>query len=133
MNKPNFFKRNAPKTDQVTITPANDKDLSFGKVFLPILIFVFVVFVLGYVGFKSFGAYQYTKANWPELWFAWNKPAMVKSVRVQYEHKQAALDQEFLNGKTSDQAFKEQVKETVKEELEAQAASPTPKTYSAFR
>jgi hypothetical protein len=129
MNTPKFFKRNTPATS----SEKSADNLSVRSVFFPILSFLLIALALGYVGFKSIGTYQYVTSHWQEFVFAYTKPELVKTIRVQYEHKQAALDQEFLTGKPSDQELKKQVQATVKEELEAQTTQQPKQTYSAFK
>lgn len=54
--------------------------------------------------------------HWQELKFAYDKPAVVKTVRVEYQKQQTKLDQSFANPQNNDktQALLEQISNTLK-------------------
>lgn len=117
MDKPRFFTRFKP-TDSPTTVPQRDNHL-FGKIPLFILLTLAVI----YIGFKAFSLTQQLSGNWQEVVFAFNKPTLVKSMRVQYEKKAVALDKEFTSGKTTDE--KEIIKQMVRDEVAAQSKPST--------
>ena len=64
---------------------------------------VVIIAILLYVGFQLFGFITKVATNWNEIQFAYEKPAVVHAVRVQYDSKAVALDSQFTAGKPSEQ------------------------------
>jgi len=69
-----------------------------------VLIVIFLI-ILGYALVNLFGFVTRVVQNWQELQFAYNKPAIVKAVRTQYESKALSVDEQFSSNKPSQEAL----------------------------
>ena len=70
--------------------------------------------LIGIGVFYAKGLYERISSRWEEITFAYEKPQMVKVIRVDYEKKQAALEESFL---TTDKSGEEKLLEAVAEQL----------------
>lgn len=83
-----FYKTIKEEADKVT------SNTNFGKW---ILGFLAIIVVLAVVGYAAIGLYQNVAKSWDEIMFAYNKPEIVKTVRIDYEAKANKLERSFLN------------------------------------
>lgn len=106
MDKPLKFTRSQPSTE-----PAKTgKSFNWTKWLLFILVFVMVIGTLTYAGFKVKGVTDSISRNWDEIRFAMEKPELVKTLREDYQNKQAKLDKDFMTKeKTSEEKLVDEV------------------------
>lgn len=72
------------------------------------------------VSLEGFSFLKKVSSNWKEIQFAYQKPALVKSIREDYETKQEKLDQSFLKREKSPD---EKLVDEVVKRLQAQETS----------
>jgi len=93
--------------------PAEPKDgeskFSIKKVLSIFIISALIFFTLGIIVFQTRSFSNKLLASWDEIKFAYNKPALVKTVRQDYEEKQNKLDQSFLNPKSTEDKIVDEV------------------------
>lgn len=77
------------------IQPSNPINVHamIGKIVLGLIIII----IAGYFLINLVNVASKVSTNWQELQFAYNKPAIVKAVRVQYANKASAVEAQFLN------------------------------------
>jgi LysM repeat protein len=133
MERPKFFTRSKPTTatEAAQSQKTTQSSVSVAKSLRSIAFVGIFLIVVGYIGFSLYGVLKHTANSWSEIMFAYNKPALVKTVRVQYEKRTAALDNEFLTGKPADQKLIDAVKQAVQQKQE-EVAQPK-QTYNVFR
>jgi ABC-type multidrug transport system permease subunit len=85
---------------------------AFAKIILSLILLAIVAYTAFQVFF--FGVKFYN--NWNEIKFAYDKPAIVKVMRVKYQEQQAKLDQSFVAPVTNDKTQKllEDISSTLK-------------------
>lgn len=106
MGKPLQFTRSQPSTE-----PAKQgKPFNWMKWLLFTLMFAMVISILVYGGFKVKGVADSISGNWNEIRFAMEKPELVKTLREDYQSKQAKLDKDFMTKeKTSEEKLVDEV------------------------
>lgn len=112
MERPKFFKQ--------TTIPQIDNPIDMGKFLKKITLIIVSLALIAHTTFSVFVIAKQTSTNWQEIWFAYNKPNVVKMVREDYQRKQANLDQELLNKDSMNKQIGEAVKKAVKEEVKSQ-------------
>jgi hypothetical protein len=111
MEKPKFFTRSRPVGDT---TPGNPTD--WGKIVKLLGGIIVVLLILGFVATQIF-------ARWQELAFAYEHPQFVQSVRMQYESREAALNQEFVTGQSNETKMLQEIKQTLEQQKTKQSNS----------
>ena len=106
-----MFKRNQPKSDNAN---SNSKKVEWGKISTRALLFLVIGAILVYGGFQCVGFYQRLAGSWNEIVFAYQKPVLVKTMRVAYEEKQKAVEESFL---TSTESAEQKLLKEVAEQL----------------
>lgn len=99
------FKRNVPKPE--TQTKSN---IPWKRIVLSLFMFLIALVSVGYVGWQAMGLYQRVSGRWQEIVFAYNKPELVRGMRVDYVKRQEDLDRSFLKKeKTAEEKLLEEV------------------------
>ncbi len=100
-----FFK----KTSTALVEPKSDDKAKKSRFCL------ILALLIGSTALQLKSLYEQIATNWQEYVFVWQKPQIVKQVRVQYQEKQQALDQSFSNReKTSEEKLMEAVASELK-------------------
>ena len=90
--------------------------LAWGKVVRKALIAIFGVIVILVLVMQGKDFYDKVSASWDEIKFAYEKPALVRTVREDYENKQEKLEQSFLQ---TEKSSEEKLVDEVVKRLEA--------------
>lgn len=94
-------------------------NIAWSKIFLGLSLALVVVLIIGYGYFKCKNIYDKVSTNWSEIMFAYEKPQLVETMRMEYERRQAELEADFTKReKTSE--------EKLIDELVGQIQQPTP-------
>lgn len=98
-------------------TDGNTAQRSFKHYVGGFVIGLIVLFALAYGAF-NFGLFlNNVFRNWQEIKFAYNKPAIVKHMREDYQKKQTTLDSSFTNPQPAPKSGEEQLVEEVVDKL----------------
>lgn len=84
-----------PKKDNVTESVAFKK-----KKWIAVMV-ILGIFITGALFMQTKGFFSKVSASWDEIKFAYQKPALVRTIREDYEDKQEKLDQSFLKREKS--------------------------------
>lgn len=91
---PRFFRRSS--TDESTITSTEASKFDFKKITTPTIVVTTLGVIVFLVGWQLFSAFKYVATSWPEIQFALEKPALVKSIREDYRSQQKSFEESFL-------------------------------------
>lgn len=89
--KPQYFIQNKEKP-----ADPNRKPINWFKWMRNFFLFLVISIILGYGALQFKGVYDKASKNWEEIMFAYEKPAIVKTIREDYEKKNKKLEQSFL-------------------------------------
>lgn len=94
-------------------------NIAWGKIFLGLSLALVVVVIIGYGFFQCKSFYEKVSTNWNEIRFAYDKPQLVQTMRLEYERRQADLEADFTKREKSSQ-------DKLIDELVGQIQQPTP-------
>lgn len=75
----------------------------WGKLLLGVTLALVMGLIILYTGLKCKNIYSRAQNSWQEMQFAYEKPNLVKAMRIQYETRQQKLEDEFTRREKSSQ------------------------------
>ena len=93
-----LFKRNQNHSQNEGLKTSS---IGIGRISSFTILSAIILGILIYTGFQVKEFYDNVAKNWEEIKFSTSHPAIVKSVREQYESKQKAIEEDFLKKEKS--------------------------------
>jgi hypothetical protein len=117
------FKKNTSKLENQNEGPGRKTlNMKLGRIVSGLTLALVLIAIIGYGFLQCKSFYNRVQSSWDEINFAYQKPNLVKAMRVQYETRQEKLEAEFTRQEKSSQ---DKLIDEVAAKLQEDTVTPT--------